>query len=120
MKLIWQDAVFVIGMLLYLGIGVSTNFIISSVEAYTDVAVELESNPLVRSIIDTKYYFKMMQWSAIAFFSGVYIMMRRKLMKGVLGTGDQMLTFYTIALFVLFLQNFLNDFPIALKMFLGG
>ena len=120
MKIIWQDIAFLVGMILYISVGISTKFVVTTVGAYTQLAQELEGNPIARAVVDTRYYFTMMQWLAISFFSGVYVMMRRKQLGGVLDKNNQLLTFYVIALLVLFGQNLANDLPVAIKLFMGG
>ena len=119
MKIIWQDVVIIIGFLLYIGCGIATKMILARVSLYTEHAEELEANPLARKIVNTRFGIIIMQALAISFMSGVYWMMRRTHMKKAHETSYQILSFYTIALTMMFLQNFLNDFPILLGILKG-
>jgi hypothetical protein len=125
-KIIWPDVAFVAGMLLYLGVGFCTRVIISkvaAVEGFAEAAVELEANPLARAAMTFKYGFIIVQWSSIAFMSAAYYITRRRWtkMKGVdKELQYNVLAVMSIAIFLIFVQNMMNDLPILVGIMMGG
>jgi len=124
-KILWQDVVMIAGFCIYLAVGFITKFLISkvaSVEGYREAALELEGNPIAREALKYRYGFVMMQWSSIATLGAVYYMLRRRFMRAMLNREIEynVLGSYSIGLFLLFLQNIMNDLPIMLGMIMGG
>lgn len=123
MKILWQDVVIILSFLMYFGAGVSTKFALSSVAVYTTAAVELEANPVAREWMDMKFDLFLLQVLDIAFLGAIYVILRRKHIFKSSEIAETLLTFYTIAIVLLHAQNFLNDLPIALKLWteiIGG
>ena len=123
MRLMWQDAVIVVGFLLYLGCGAATNMIMAQVaqEAGFALAVEeLEANPIARKFMDFSYGLLMVQLIAISFFGGVYWLLRCTVTRAQDSTlreyNHMILAFYSIAMFLLFVQNFANDLSVLIGL----
>ena len=116
MKIIWQDIVILIGFFLYIGTGLCTKLIIAEVGLYTEAAVALEANPIARTVMDFRYGQIIMQWLSISFFTVVYYLNRRRFIKTQTEISRYILSTFTIALFMLFMQNFFNDFSILVGL----
>jgi len=113
-KIYWQDIMLISGFILYLLAGFTTKMIISEVGVYTDAAVQLESNLIARQFIDIRYGTIMMLMTYISIYGGRYYMIRRKNLKDPTEYNYTMWSFFTIAMFLLFMQNAANDLPILL------
>jgi len=119
MKIMWQDVLVAFGFILLLGSGVATKYIITSLSTLNDAAKYIETNPITRQIVNIGYFINILQMIAVAFLSGIYYLLRRRYNMSPLPENLQILDFYTITIFILFLQIFMNDFPIALSVFMG-
>ncbi len=118
---LWQDCLIVLAFILYFGTGVATRLIISQVAqetGYGMVATELESNPIMRAAMSFRYGMIISMAMAVSMLGGVYYMIRRKYIRAetLLERETQylILSFYVIAIFLMFLQNILNDLPILI------
>lgn len=116
MKWLWQDSIIIIGFLLYFGAGFATNYVISTISLFTTTAIEAESNPIMRKALDLGYGIWVTQTLAVSFLGSVYMLIRRKYARQKTEINGVLLTMFTVAIFLLFLSNFLNDLPIALKL----
>lgn len=119
MKLIWQDYVVIAAFMLYLMAGFCTQYVLTEIGQLTEAASQLESNPIVRQVADFRFGIFLLQLLEISFMGGVYVVMRRKLESEPTEPNAQLLTFYVSTLLIMFAQNFLNDLPVFLKIFMG-
>lgn len=119
MKFIWQDYVVMAGFVLYLMAGFCTQYVLTEVGQLTEAASQLEANPIARQVVDFRFGLFLLQLLEISFMGGVYAVMRRKLESEPTEPNAQLLTFYVSTLLVMFLQNFVNDFGVFLKIFIG-
>ena len=118
-KPMWQDILIIIGFVLYLGAGFATKFIIAQVaqeSAYAELANQLESNAIVRSQLAYRYGMLVVQVTIISMYAAIYYTLRRTYLRATANKESCYLNFsyYTIAMFAFFLQNFMNDLPILL------
>lgn len=118
MRVRWQDVLVISGFLLYFGAGFSTNFALTTVGVYTEAANQLESSPVARATLNFRYGLLMIQVASTAVLGGIYFMLRKRFLYKKIEYGELLITFFSVALFLVFLQNFLNDAPIALKMWM--
>ena len=120
MKILWQDIVVILAFILLIGSGVATKFIYVKIETLTTAAEYIESNPIMRQALNIGYLIMAIQVIGIAFLGAFYYLLRRKYTMTMLLSNRQLLDFYTITLFIIFLQYFANDFAIFLSVFGGG
>ena len=119
-RVMWQDIVLLLGFISYFGAGFVTTMVISNVGQYTELANALEGNPIARQILDIRYGVAMMQFMAVSLFTGMYYLLRRHYLKRRRETDYQMLSIYSIAIFMVLFQDFMNDLPILLGLVTGG
>lgn len=120
MKILWTDIVIIMALLFYFGSGVATKYLVVSMSGLSDAATYIESNPLMRAALNVSYLINAIQIVVIAFLGGIYWLLRRRYVAKPEIVSLQLLQFYTITLCLIFAQYFLNDVPIALKIFMGG
>ena len=123
-NILWQDAMVVVGFCLYLGAGFITKLILAQVagtEGYVSNIEMLESNPIARETLKYRYGMLVMQITAISFMGGIYYILRRRMIKESVKYEVHyvVLSFYTISLMLVFLQNFMNDLPILIGITMG-
>lgn len=106
------DALFAFAMLMHFSVAFMTKFVLVDVagtEGLGEVAVELEANPIMRLLFDFKYAAMLASFMAVAFLTGVYLHIRHNYVKARSDYNKMMLQYYTVALFMVFAQNLLND-----------
>jgi len=118
MKIIWNDIVIVLAFILLLGSGIATKFIFIKVETLTAAAEFIESNPIMRQALNVGYLLSAIQVIAVAILGGIYYLLRKKYFTNQLVENRQIMDFFTIALFLIFMQYFANDISILLGAFL--
>ena len=111
----WLDWLLVIAIGAHLGSLASTNFIIVNLGLAQQTAVQLEGNPIARTLMDNSFWLLAADSVLVGSFIGIYVWFRHEI--------DRMkLALYIFAFTVIYvcLQDFANDFPILLKLLLGG
>lgn len=117
---LWQDVVVVLALVIYMGTGFLTIYVLAELEVVTEFAENIESNPIAREVYVMGFYLMIFQWVEVAFLGGFYYILRwATLNKMQPDSGYMLLSFFTIFIALFYLQNFLNDLPFALKI-LGG
>lgn len=116
----WTDIVIILAFLFYFGSGVATKFIVTELSGLTEAANYIESNPMMRTVLNISWMINAVQIVAIAFLGGIYWLLRKRYILNPELSNLQLLQFYTVTLCLVFFQYFSNDFPIFLKIFMGG
>lgn len=117
--ILWQDILVLASFLLYFGTGFLTTFALTSVEGLSEFAANIEANPIAQEAYRQGYNLMLLQWVEIAFIGGFYYIFRWMcLKKQTHDTGYLLLSFYAVFMFIFFLENFINDLPYAIKIFL--
>ncbi len=121
-KLLWQDYLVLLGVVLLMGAHVSTNFLLAyyrdaatTAEASLAVVQAMEANPLMA------YMFLLTNFSTIltyvvvpAWVIGAYVFARRFIMRVDTKQARDSLGFIAIMIFLMFAADFLNDFGFVL------
>lgn len=119
-KILWTDIVIILAFLFYFGSGAATKYLVVSMSGLTEAANYIESNPMMRTVLNISWMINAVQIVAVAFLGGIYWLLRKKYILNPELSNLQLLQFYTITLCLIFIQYFLNDVPIALKIFGSG
>lgn len=118
--IIWQDLLILLAFVLFFGAGFLTSFSLTEIGQYTEYAEHLEANPAARSSLDFRYGLLTLQFATVAFLVILYYINRRAYMQKKTETSYLFLSIFTIFVFMLLFQDFINDLPIALKLAMGG
>jgi len=120
MRIFWQDALFLGGLIMMFLVGTMTEMIVAELSFYTTAAKLLEADPLARVALNFSYGIFLTRILSIAFLGGVYYLERNSWLKTGLETAKLRLSFYSIAVFLVFFQNILNDLPAFLAIVIKG
>jgi len=120
MKIYWQDVIVIISFLLYIGAGISTRFVLNEASKTTAYANQLEMDPIARKTLDFVYGLEVIEIIGISLLGSLYYIIRRRYMRHKTEASLIIWELYACMFFFIFLFNFANDFPIALKFYLGG
>jgi formate/nitrite transporter FocA (FNT family) len=124
-KMSWLDWLIVIAVGAHLGSLASTSFIVANLGLAKSTAIQLEGNPIARSLMDNSFWLLVTDSVLVGSFIGIYVWFRHEIDRMKAKNRDfrwMQLALYLFAFTVIYvcLQDFANDFPILLKLIMGG
>lgn len=125
MKLIKPDYIILVAALLWYGVFFMTSFTIAEIQTFTELAVNIETNPVARQYVNLGFYSWVIQSFQVALMLAIYFVLRQRWWMSTnphYNTDEHRMALYILAYVaaLMFLQNFLNDLPIFLKIVVFG